>query len=180
MVVYLKVKSFGHKRKKDQSPEYILTILGWDEGGFSAVVTLTSFQRDNDILSDNWKNDPTGLANRTANITSFGVLGAAIGAMLSLTLVDRFGRLRCWQLFTITWALGLMMQVFSSGIYALLLFSRIGNGVGAGGLTVAAPLYLSEIAPAKTRGQIVSIYMVFVLTFLTLGSSVQVTCTIPV
>lgn len=67
-----------------------------------------------------------------------------------------------------------MMQVFSSGIYALLLFSRIGNGIGAGGLTVVAPLYLAEISPAKSRGLIVSMYMVFVLTFLTLGISVPI------
>lgn len=61
------------------------------------------------------------------------------------------------------------MQVFSSGIFGFLLFSRIFSGLGAGALTVVSPLFLSEIAPAKTRGMTVSIYMVMLLSFLSLG-----------
>lgn len=61
------------------------------------------------------------------------------------------------------------MQVFSSGIVGFMLFARIWGGLGSGGLTVVAPLYLSEIAPAKTRGMIVSMYMVLLLTFLSIG-----------
>ena len=63
------------------------------------------------------------------------------------------------------------MQVFSSGILGFILFARIWGGLGAGGLTVVTPLYLSEIAPAKSRGMIVSIYMVLLLSFLSLGKS---------
>ena len=61
------------------------------------------------------------------------------------------------------------MQAFSSGILGLMLFGRIWGGLGAGGLTVVAPLYLSEIAPARSRGMVVSIYMVVLLSFLTIG-----------
>lgn len=64
---------------------------------------------------------------------------------------------------------GALMQVFSSGILGLMLFARIWGGLGAGGLTVVAPLYLSEIAPARSRGMVVSIYMVVLLSFLTIG-----------
>jgi len=65
------------------------------------------------------------------------------------------------------------MQVFSSGIFGFLLFSRIFSGLGAGALTVVSPLFLSEIAPAKTRGMTVSIYMVMLLSFLSLGMSLE-------
>lgn len=61
------------------------------------------------------------------------------------------------------------MQVFSSGIFGFLLFARVWGGLGAGGLTVISPLFLSEIAPAKSRGMIVSMYMVVLLSFLSLG-----------
>lgn len=105
-----------------------------------------------------------------ANISSFGVLGAAFGSLIALSLTDRLGRLRCWQLFVVVWACGILMQIFSSGILGLMLFARIFGGLGAGGLTVVAPLYLSEIAPAKSRGMVVSMYMVLLLSFLTLGS----------
>jgi MFS family permease len=110
------------------------------------------------------------MANRKANISSFGVLGAAIGAILALIVTDRFGRLRSWQLSVLLWASGILMQVFSSGILGLMLFARIWAGLGAGGLTVVAPLYLSEIAPSRTRGMIVSIYMVILLSVLMIGT----------
>lgn len=146
-----------------------LTIKGYDEGGFSASIGLKSFQNDFDLNASHWKNNPEGLASRKANISSFGVLGAAFGSLMALALTDRFGRLRCWQFFVALWASGIFMQVFSSGIFGLMLFARIWGGLGSGGLTVVAPLYLSEIAPAKTRGMVVSIYMVLLLSFLSLG-----------
>ncbi|KAJ6080390.1 hypothetical protein N7467_010143 [Penicillium canescens] len=157
---------------------YILTIIviasgsipkGYDEGGFSASVDLASFKADFGLLPNLWHGDESGLASRKANISSFGVLGAAFGSLVALILTDRLGRLHTWQLFVAVWISGIFMQVFSSGILALMLFARIWGGLGAGGLTVVAPLYLSEIAPAKSRGMVVSIYMVILLSFLTIG-----------
>lgn len=121
------------------------------------------------MIAANWKGNPQGLADRKANISSFGVLGAAIGSLMILALCDRLGRLRCWQLSMVIWMTGNLMQTFSSGILGLMLFARIWGGLGAGGLTVVAPLYLSEVAPARSRGMVVSIYMVVLLTFLTIG-----------
>ena len=142
---------------------------GYDEGGFSASVGLDSFKRDFDLIPEHWEHDPGALADRRANISSFGVLGAAFGSILALAVTDRFGRLQSWQFFVLLWASGIFMQVFSSGILGLMLFARLWGGLGAGGLTVVAPLYLTEIAPAKTRGMVVSIYMVILLTILMVG-----------
>ncbi|KAH7007030.1 general substrate transporter [Ilyonectria destructans] len=157
---------------------YTLTIIiiacgsipkGYDEGGFSASVGLNSFKQDFGLLPSLWEDDPAGLANRKANISSFAVLGAAFGSLLALTLIDRLGRLRTWQLAVLVWATGALVQIFSSGILGLILFARFWSGLGAGALTVVAPLYLSEIAPAKSRGMVVSIYMVILLSLLTAG-----------
>lgn len=146
-----------------------ISIPGYDEGGFSASVSLPSFKSDFGLTASLWKDNAAGLADRTANITSFGVLGAAFGSLIALALTDRLGRLRCWQLSVALWGSGVLMQVFSSGILGFMLFARIWGGIGAGGLTVVAPLYLSEIAAAKSRGMVVSIYMVILLSFLSLG-----------
>ena len=146
-------------------------VTGYDEGGFSASVGLKSFVNDYNLSKSAWKDNPAGLANRKANITSFGVLGAAFGAIIALVLSDKLGRLKCWRLFVATWACGLLMQVFSCGIYGLILFARLVSGLGAGGLTVVAPLYLSEIARARSRGMVVSIYMVSLLSMLMIGES---------
>ncbi|KAJ0317723.1 hypothetical protein Brms1b_004728 [Colletotrichum noveboracense] len=164
----------------DFNAYYLLTIVviacgsipkGYDEGGFSASTGLTSFKEDFGLVSSLWKDNESGLADRKANISSFGVLGAAFGSIIALALNDRLGRLRSWQVFIAVWMTGVLMQVFSSGILGLMLFARIWGGLGAGGLTVVAPLYLSEIAPAKSRGMVVSIYMVILLSFLTIAAT---------
>lgn len=148
---------------------------GYDEGGFSASITLDSFKVEYNLLDTDWNDNASGLANREANITSLGVLGAAFGALIGLFLNDRLGRLRAWRLAVLVWATGLFIQIFSSGNFGLLLFARIFSGLGAGALTVAAPLFLSEIAPAKIRGLITTVYMIFLLFFLSLGFFVNYT-----
>ncbi|KAJ5126751.1 hypothetical protein N7448_007530 [Penicillium atrosanguineum] len=142
---------------------------GYDEGGYSASVKLESFMIDFNLLKSHWTNDPTGLTNRSANITSFNVLGAAFGALTGLDLNDRLGRLWSWRLAMVVYMVGTFIQVFSSGIYGLLLFARIFSGLGAGLLTVTSPLYLSEVAPKATRGLSVGLYMVALLTVLSMG-----------
>jgi sugar porter (SP) family MFS transporter len=151
------------------SDAMLTNIIGYDEGGFSASVTLPAFKADYGLTKSLWVGNATGLANRTANISSFGVLGAAFGALIAYFLNDKIGRLWSYRLAILIWASGILMQVFSSGLFGFLLFARIWGGLGAGGLTVIAPLFLSEIAPTKTRGMVVSMYMVVLLSFLSLG-----------
>ncbi|KAI0143782.1 general substrate transporter [Xylariaceae sp. FL1272] len=142
---------------------------GYDEGGFSSATGLPSFKSDFGLNASDWGDDTVGLANRKANISSFGVLGAAIGSILVAATCDRLGRLRTWQLSMIWWMTGNLLQTFSSGVLGLMLFARIWGGLGAGGLTVVTPMYLSEIAPARSRGAVTSVYMVVLLTFLSIG-----------
>uniref|UniRef100_L2FIL2 MFS quinate transporter n=1 Tax=Colletotrichum fructicola (strain Nara gc5) TaxID=1213859 RepID=L2FIL2_COLFN len=108
----------------DFNAYYLLTIVviacgsipkGYDEGGFSASTGLTSFKEDFGLVSSLWKGNESGLADRKANISSFGVLGAAFGSIIALALNDRLGRLRSWQVFIAVWMTGVLMQVFSSG-----------------------------------------------------------------
>lgn len=112
---------------------------GYDEGGFSASTKLDSFVQDFNLQKANWEGRESELADRKANISSFGVLGAAFGSLIAILLNDRVGRLRTYQLAICVWGSGILMQVFSSGIYGLMLFARIWGGLGAGSLTVTAP-----------------------------------------
>ena len=68
------------------------------------------------------------------------------------------------------WIIGNLMQVFSSGVLGLMLFARLFTGMAAGGGTVVVPLYLSEIARPKSRGAVVSVYIVVNLVALLSGS----------
>ncbi|KAM4058689.1 major facilitator superfamily protein [Hirsutella rhossiliensis] len=145
---------------------------GYDEGGFAAASGLDSFLNDFHLArSGRWTSasSPAQLASRRAVVTSLGVLGAAAGAVVACLITDRIGRLRAWQAFAVLWMTGFFAATFASGNLGLLLFARIWGGVGAGGLTVVAPLYLAEIARTSSRGMIVSVYMVILLSFLMVG-----------
>ncbi|KAL9480515.1 hypothetical protein ACSS6W_005301 [Trichoderma asperelloides] len=157
---------------------YILTVIviasgsipkGYDEGGFAAVADMPSFLLDYGLSRRLWGGTREELISTKANITSFGVLGAAFGAIVALAITDRIGRLRTWQTFMAIWMTGFFITIFASGILGLLLFSRLLSGLGAGGLTVVSPLYLTEIARSKNRGMVVSVYMVLLLSFLMFG-----------
>lgn len=157
---------------------YVFTVVviscgsipkGYDEGGFAAASGLQSFMEDFGLVKGRWTNNASQLANRRATVSSLGVLGAAIGAGMAVFVTDVVGRLRTWQVSTLLWMTGFLTVAMASGNIALLLFARIWGGIGAGGLTVVAPLYLSEIAKARNRGMIVSAYMVILLTTLMSG-----------
>ena len=152
-----------------QRPYQLICWTGYDEGGFSASISLPSFQKDYNLVKSHWTDNASGLANRKANISSFMVLGAAFGALSGLNLNDRLGRMKSFRLGIIVWAIGTFIQIFSSGIYGLLLFARIFAGLGAGLLTVTSPMYLSEVAPKATRGLAVGLCMVTLLAILATG-----------
>ena len=76
-------------------------------------------------------------------VTSLALAGAALGAGLAGPLSDRHGRRR-----------GLVSALATS--LPMLLVGRLVVGFGIGGASMLTPLYLSEIAPARERGALVS------------------------
>jgi len=142
---------------------------GYDEGGFSAVVSQPTFKNLYGLNAQQWKSDPGALVNLNAWITSLAVMGAAFGALISVLINDRLGRKRSWQSYMAFWACGVFLQLFGSGYRALLLVGRFWAGLGAGGLTVVGPVWLSEVAPTTIRGMCTSLYLTCVLFALMLG-----------
>lgn len=90
-------------------------------------------------------------------IMSMALWGTVLGALLGGIPCDRFGRKK-----TLFW-IGVLYLVsaLGSGLapdpYTFSIFRFLG-GLGVGASSVAAPIYISEIAPTKSRGQLVAIY----------------------
>ena len=89
-------------------------------------------------------------------IASCALIGCIVGAMFAGSLSDRVGRKKVLILSAILFA------VSSAGIaYPMdldwFVFFRLIGGLGIGIASMLAPMYISEIAPAKIRGQLVSI-----------------------
>lgn len=90
-------------------------------------------------------------------VMSIALWGTVVGAMFGGWPTDRFGRRK-----TLLW-IGLLYFVSAVGsalapeVYSFMFFRFIG-GVGVGISTVAAPLYISEIAPAAQRGRLTGLF----------------------
>lgn len=90
----------------------------------------------------------------TISIALFGtILGALTGAIPS----DRWGRKKTLVGIAILYLISSLGSALSVNWYVFL-FCRFAGGVGVGASSVAAPVYISEIAPAGRRGRLVALF----------------------
>jgi SP family galactose:H+ symporter-like MFS transporter len=94
-------------------------------------------------------------------VTSIALLGAAIGAIVGGPLADRYGRRRLIVVTAGMFVVGSLAAAFVQSV-AWLIAARLFIGSAIGVASFVAPLYLSEIAPAKIRGALVSLNQVAV------------------
>ncbi|HEV8047444.1 MAG TPA: sugar porter family MFS transporter [Terriglobales bacterium] len=98
------------------------------------------------------------LSSKSLGITvSIAIWGTVVGAMLAGFPGERFGRrdsLRIMALFYLVSALGCAL----AWNWSSLVFFRFIGGLGIGGSSVLAPMYIAEVAPAKWRGRLVGLF----------------------
>ncbi len=98
------------------------------------------------------------LSSKSLGLTvSIAIWGTVVGAMLAGFPGERFGRrdsLRGLAVFYLVSALGCALAWSWS---SLVVFRFIG-GLGIGGSSVLAPMYIAEISPAKWRGRLVGLF----------------------
>jgi sugar porter (SP) family MFS transporter len=95
-----------------------------------------------------------------------GMHGIAMGAALYGTVIgsltggwptDRIGRKATLLLIGIFYLAGAIWSAVATDVYSFIIARAIG-GLGIGISTVVAPLYISEIAPAKYRGRLAGMF----------------------
>jgi len=93
---------------------------------------------------------------------SSAIWGCVLGAALAGYLSDRYGRRK---ILIITGFLFFISAIGSAIADNLMNFviARFVGGVGVGAASMLSPLYISEIAPAKFRGRLVSIYQLAIV-----------------
>lgn len=91
------------------------------------------------------------------------MIGCLIGALTGGSLSDRFGRRPLMMASAALLAVSAAgCSMLSNGAAALVAFRFIG-GLGVGVLSAVIPAYITEIAPEKMRGTLVSLYQLFVV-----------------
>jgi len=92
-----------------------------------------------------------------AVVMGMALWGTVIGAIFGGFPTNRFGRKKTLLAIGILYAFSAIGTAFSHDPYTFAFFRFLG-GLGVGASTIAAPAYISEIAPAKDRGRLVSLY----------------------
>ena len=98
---------------------------------------------------------------RQANLVSILLLGALIGAVAAGFVADKIGRKKTLLLTMGVYFIGGLILTISHA-YWLFSLGRFITGVAVGLGAFIIPLYLSEIAPPKTRGALVTINQISV------------------
>jgi len=101
-----------------------------------------------------------GLSPTTLGITvSSALWGTLLGALTAGQIGDRFGSRNGLRLMAILYLVSGLGCALAWSWPSLLLF-RFVAGIGIGGSSVLAPVYISEIAPSRRRGTLVGLFQI--------------------
>ena len=92
-------------------------------------------------------------------VVSVVLIGAMIGALAGGSIADRIGRRTTLIYAGVIFILGSVLAPLSPNI-AVLILARAIIGVGIGFTSVTAPVYVSEMAPPRSRGMLIGLYQV--------------------
>lgn len=115
-------------------------LFGFDTGVISGAIPF--FQKDFGIDD-----------SMVEVVTSSGLLGAILGALCCGKLTDRIGRRKVILTSAVIFAIGALWSGWAPDIYHLIA-ARLFLGVAIGISSFAVPLYIAEVSPAKSRGDV--------------------------
>jgi MFS family permease len=113
-------------------------LFGYDTGVISGAILFI-------------KNDMTLTPLAQGVVVSAILFGAIIGAAAISPLSDKYGRKRMVLVAATIFVVGSLLSAFAQDAQILIL-SRVVLGIAVGGSSALVPLYLAEMAPAKSRG----------------------------
>lgn len=88
---------------------------------------------------------------------AIALYGTVIGALFGGIPADKYGRKNSLIWIGVLFFVSALGSAVAPEVYSFMFFRFIG-GLGVGASSVVAPMYISEISPAKNRGQLVALY----------------------
>lgn len=90
-------------------------------------------------------------------MVAMALYGTILGAVFGGIPTDKYGRKNTLFIIALLYLISALGSALAPDVYSLMFFRFIG-GVGVGASSIAAPLYISEIAPAAKRGRLVAMF----------------------
>lgn len=119
-------------------------LFGFDTAVISGTISLVKKDFDLNAVSEGW-------------FVSCALLGCIIGVSCSGKLSDHYGRKIVLIISAILFLASAIGCMLSASFTTLIIFRLVG-GVGIGVASMVSPLYISEFAPSRLRGMMVSLY----------------------
>jgi len=90
------------------------------------------------------------------------IVGCIIGSILAGPISDSLGRKKVLIFTAVLFAVSSIGVALAANLTEFVLF-RVVGGIGIGAASMLSPLYISEVAPAKMRGKLVSVYQLAIV-----------------
>lgn len=100
------------------------------------------------------------------------LLGCFFGAFLVSYMADIYGRKRSILIGGVGFLIGGAIQTFAN-ILPVYIIGRVISGLGIGVLSMCAPLYISETAPASIRGRMLTVQQLMITIGILVAASVN-------
>ncbi len=101
-------------------------------------------------------------AAMTGWAASSAIWGCVVGALLAGFVSDKIGRKKVLLFTAVLFAISAIGSALPSNLTQFVIARFIG-GLGVGAASMLSPLYISEIAPAKNRGRLVTLYQLAIV-----------------
>ncbi|WP_231426925.1 sugar porter family MFS transporter [Pedobacter sp. Leaf250] len=119
-------------------------LFGFDTAVISGTISLVKGDFGLDAVSEGW-------------FVSCALLGCIVGVSVSGKLSDRYGRKIVMILSAFLFLISAIGCMYATSFSGLIIFRLVG-GIGIGVASMVSPLYISEFAPSRLRGTMVSLY----------------------
>ena len=90
-------------------------------------------------------------------VISAALWGTVLGALVGGFFAERYGRRNTLFCVGVLYFVSAVWSALAPGPYALMA-ARFLGGIGVGVSTIAAPMYISEISPAQSRGKLTALF----------------------
>lgn len=128
-------------------------------GGFLFGFETAVISGAEKIIQELWELSPM-LHGFTVSIS---LIGTIIGAVVAAKPAERYGRRTVLKVIAILYLISALGCAFSFNWPMFLVFRLIG-GVSVGVSSVVGPLYISEIAPASSRGRMTGTFQIMIVS----------------
>lgn len=142
-------------------------------GGLLFGLNMAGIAGANDMIKSEFSLTDSGLGTVAALLT----IGCLFGALFTGNFADKYGRKKVMIATAVLYVISALGCALAPSALLLTVF-RVLSGLAVGATSVVGPMYISEIAPAKQRGALVSlnqfaitigILLAYVFDYLLLG-----------